>query len=104
MDSPRNTELNIEMIPDSCSFHGQINQSFDIVRALGLKSIVNVVCRICKKFGADYFRERLTAVSVHEFLTMKMFPIFDSWRKNSKCEQGGSNSTSSVSDIEIWSM
>ena len=76
------TELNIEMIPDSCSFKSQINQSLDIFRALGLKSIVNVFCQNGKKFHADYFRERLTAVSVHEFLNMKMFPILESWRKN----------------------
>ena len=69
------TELNIEMIPDSSSFKSQINQSLDIVRALEIKSVVNVFCQNVKKFGADFFRERLTAVSVHEFLTMKMFPI-----------------------------
>ena len=53
-----------------------------------------------KMESADYFRERLTAVSVHEFLTMMIFPILESWRKDSA---GSTNTTtnSSISDIEI---
>ena len=40
------TELNIALIPDSYSFKTLINVSLDIVRALGLKSIVNISIRM----------------------------------------------------------
>ena len=94
------TELNIHKLPDSCSFKSKIDESMDILRAIGLKNIINVFCQNGKKFSADYFRERLTAVSVHEFLTMMIFPILESWRKDSA---GSTNTTtnSSISDIEI---
>ena len=85
--------------PDSCSFKMDIYLSMDIIRALGLKSIVNVFCQNGKKFSADYFRERLIAVSIHVFLIMKMFPILESWRKESECNS--STSTSSISEIEM---
>ena len=47
-------DLNLEMLPDSCPFKRDVEVYLDVVRALGIKL-----------FGADYLRERLTAISVH---------------------------------------
>ena len=71
-------ELNIHKLPDSCSFKSKIDEPMVILRAIGLKNIINVFCQIGKKFSADYFRERLTAISVHESLSMMIFPILES--------------------------
>ena len=76
-------DVDFENFPDSV-FTDTIERSIRMVRALGLKRIINVFCQTGKNFSADYFRERLSAIAVHEFLILIIFPTLESWRKDSE--------------------
>ena len=76
-------EVDLEIISDK-SFRDDIERSMKLLQALGLKRIVNVFCQVGKKFCADYFRDRLKAIAVHEFLILIMFPTLESWRKDAE--------------------
>ena len=97
------SEIDLETIPDT-SLRELIELSMKMVRALGLKRIVNVFCQSGKNFSADYFRDRLKAVSVHEFLILIMFPALESWRrdaeKSCKCILQDSSNLLNISEIE----
>ena len=76
-------DVDFENFPDSV-FTDTIERSIRMVRALGLKRIINVFCQTGKNFSADYFRERLSAIAVHEFLILIIFPTLESWRKDAE--------------------
>ena len=76
-------DVDVGYFPDT-AFRDSIERSMNMIRALGIKRIINVFCQTGKQFSADYFRDRLLAISVHEFLILMIFPALESWRKDAE--------------------